>query len=168
MFSDPEIWLCATCGEQTAADPCTVCGQPAALQDRYRLMRRLGTGESSTTWLAWDAHEAQTVAIKELPWRAGDLQARARMVREAEVLQQLSHPGVPTYIDHFWTRQGRHHAMCLIEEHVPGPTLLEEAKTRRYSRAEVLDIMEELLGTLVYLHERSPAVLHRDLKPANV
>src|SRR5690606_3127387 len=38
----------------------------------------------------------------------------------------------------------------------------------RYTSAEVLDVVDELLGVLAYLHALAPPIIHRDLKPANV
>ena len=161
-------FTCAACGQTTSSQPCSSCGADPLLGGRYRLLEALGQRPSATTWQALDTHSDTMVAIKELTWRPGDSQAQRRAQREARVLGELSHRDIPRLREHFLTRQGRHHALCIVADFVPGQTLQEEALSRRYSAAEVLDLMESLLGTLVYLHERSPPIVHRDLKPANI
>jgi len=117
------------------------------------------------TWRA-RSEDGLAVTIKELPWRVWD--DSARNDREARVLQQLDHPGIPSYIEHFITPQGRGRVLCIVTHFIPGITLSEELKVHRYSQLEVLDVMEELLDALCYLHDRSPPVIHRDIKPDNV
>lgn len=166
-MSGPTSFTCAACGQPTPSDPCTCCGDQPLLEGRYRLLRPLGRGAVATTWRAEDTEDGDApVAIKELPWRPGD--AHARALREARVLGELDHPGIPRLRTHFFTQQGRHRALCIVEDLVVGQTLREEAQGRRYSAAEVLSLLEELLDTLVYLHERSPPVVHRDITPANI
>jgi serine/threonine protein kinase len=156
---------CATCGQPTATDPCQDCGQCALLAGRYRLVEALGSGASGQTWRALSP-DGEPVTIKELPCPVAA--ATERLEREAVVLRQLSHPGIPAYIEHFVTPQGRGRVLCIVTRFVPGTTLREELETHRYSQAEVLDILESLLDILCYLHERSPPVIHRDIKPDNI
>ena len=158
-------FTCAACGNTATASTCVHCGQDARLAGRYRLLEVLGRGEVGQTWRGEDA-SGEPVTVKELPWRAGD--DPHRQAREALTLQQLSHPGIPTYVEHFVTPQGRTRTLCIVTRFIPGVPLSEELTTHRYSQVEVLDILEELLDALCYLHERSPPVVHRDIKPDNV
>lgn len=65
-------------------------------------------------------------------------------------------------------RRGRHRELMLVQEFVEGKTLGQERLERRYSARDVLEMLDELLGVLEYLHGLSPPVIHRDLKPENV
>lgn len=161
-------FTCAICGQSTSSHPCASCGADPLLGGVYRLLEVLGQGPSATTWRALDARTGELVALKELTWRPGDAQARRRALREARVLGELCHVDIPRLREHLLIQQGRHHAFCIVSDFIPGQTLQEEVLSRRYSAAEVLDLLEALLGTLIYLHERSPPIVHRDIKPANI
>ncbi|MFT5682980.1 MAG: serine/threonine protein kinase [Myxococcota bacterium] len=156
---------CASCGQPTTSDPCQECGKCALLDGRYRLEVALGSGATGQTWRA-TGPDGLLVTIKELPVPASA--SPERLEREARVLRQLDHSGIPTYVEHFIAPQGRSRVLCIVTRFVPGVTLREELEGRRYSQLEVLDVLESLLGTLCYLHERSPPVIHRDIKPDNI
>jgi serine/threonine protein kinase len=158
-------FICAACGQPTSSSPCQACGADALLAGRYRLETVLGRGEGGVTWRATSA-DGQVVTIKERPWSA--VGSSPRHERAASILQQLDHPSVPAYIEHFVTQQGRSRVLCIVTAFIPGITLSEERTRHRYSQLEVLDIMASLLDALCYLHERSPPVIHRDIKPENV
>src|SRR5881392_471794 len=65
---------------------------PALLLDRYRLVRRLGSGGFGTVWLAHDERLERPVAIKRVP--TGDAASAERARREAMAAARLSHPGI--------------------------------------------------------------------------
>ena len=158
-------FICAACGQATSTDTCQHCHASALLAGRYRLEAMLGRGEGGQTWRAATLDD-QLVTIKERPWSIVD--SSPRHERAACLLQQLDHPSIPTYVEHFVAPQGRSKVLCIVTRFVPGVTLSEEQSRHRYSQLEVLDIMESLLEALDYLHERSPPVVHRDIKPDNV
>jgi len=123
----------------------------------------------STIWRAFDTQTSQPVAIKERPMTLSmDDVLQMRIQREAEILQQLHHPGIPKYIDHMVVQRGRHRTLCIVQDLVDGKTLQDEMKTQRYSCNDVLSILDELCGILLYLHERTPPIVHRDIKPSNI
>jgi len=129
----------------------------------------VGRGAHGTTWRARDPESGAVRAIKELPLRLGTPDKTVQLFRrEAEVLQQLDHPGVPACHDAFETGAGRNRTLWIVQAFVEGQSLERELRTRRYDEDEVLGIVQELLRTLTYLHGRSPPVVHRDIKPANV
>jgi hypothetical protein len=104
-----------------------------------------------------------------MPLRRADTpKARELFAREARVLRQLDHPRIPRHLDDFVTGRGKHAALVLVEELVPGEDLAHEVEGHRHTEAEVLAILEDLLPILAYLHGLSPPVVHRDVKPRNV
>ncbi len=156
---------CADCGEETEASPCVACGRPALLDERFRLEAILGRGAYGTTWRARAGTHAP-VAIKEMPLRLGAPKKIVELFhREAAVLQQLKHPGIPTYLEHLEVGAGRQRALYLVMEFVEGPSLHEKLRTHRFDEREVLQVLQQLLQVLEYLHTRSPPVIHRDIKP---
>ncbi len=159
--------LCAHCGAETPASPCSACGAEPLLEGRYRLVGLLGQGAQGTTFRALGPEGE--VAIKELPvGRTQDPGQRARLEREAAVLGQLRHPAIPRLHESFWSGQGRGRCLYLVQERVEGQDLESWIEGHRSSEAEVVALMGELCDILEWLHGRSPPVLHRDLKPANV
>ncbi len=90
--------------------------------------------------------------------------AEVGCMREARVLRELRHPGIPAFVDAFVER----HTTWVVQEYVDGENLAEEARHHRYTEAEVLALLDALSGVLEYLHGLSPPVVHRDIKPSNV
>src|SRR5688572_9118316 len=87
-------------------------GHPAALEEvrlqgRYRLDRSLASQGAMVTWLALDEQNSGTpaeVVIKLLSYiDLPDWKQLERFEREAKLLAQLRHPGLPRLIDHFAT-----------------------------------------------------------------
>jgi len=160
--------FCAHCGEETADRPCTACGEEPLLDGRWRLEEVIGRGAMGVTWRGAD-DDGHAVAVKEIALGAAvDAKTVELARREAEVLRQLDHPSIPTFIDEVDQGQGKARALYLVQELIEGTDLAEEALSRRTTEDEVLDILDELCEVLGYLHGLSPPVIHRDLKPANV
>lgn len=166
--------LCAACNAEISdlAGACPVCGGETRLRGRYRLEVTVGLGASGTTFRATDEADPRgprTVAVKEVPLRAAVADEVGRRIeREARVLRQLHHAEIPEYIDAFEAGQGKQRAFYLVQDFVEGPNLAEEMARRRYTEDEVLDLLDEVLGILAYLHRLSPPVIHRDVKPKNL
>src|SRR5690349_9645272 len=153
---------------------------------RWRLGPRLGQGAQAETYIARDEKPADpttgakarsalgivaartadlpTVVVKRLiprgTWKSFDL-----FEREAKVLSQLRHPGVPQYIATVEEPPG---TFNLVMQRMPGENLREVVKRRRLSETELTDVMLRTLEILDYLHTRTPPVIHRDIKPTNL
>jgi hypothetical protein len=162
--------LCARCNQETPnALTCVSCGEDPLLRGRYRLDAVVGQGALGVTYRAERLIDGLTVAIKELPFRALDrFKTQALFEREARVLRQLSHPGIPTYIDDFTDGHGKHLSFCLVQAFISGQTLAQESSHRRYAEAEVWQVVADICDILTYLHGLSPPVIHRDIKPQNI
>ncbi len=81
--------------------------------------------------------------------------------REIEVLQQLNHPRIPSYLTTFETPQG----FGLVQEYKDAPSLAVE---RKFTPKQVKKIAISILEILVYLQQRKPQIIHRDIKPENI
>jgi len=138
------------------------------LAGRYRLGPQLGKGSQGEIFLARDdkakgADDKELIVKRLTPrgtWKSFEL-----FEREAKVLSQLRHAGIP-----------RHHATIeeppgtfnLVMQRLPGDNLRDLSQRRRLSHLELREILIRCLEILDYLHTRSPAVVHRDIKPSNI
>jgi serine/threonine protein kinase len=135
---------------------------------RYRLGPRLGKGSQGEIHIARDdkarPSDEREVIVKRLTPR-GTWKSFELFEREAKVLSQLRHAGVPRHIATIEEPPG---TFNLVMQRAPGDNLRDLAARRRLSQLELRDVLIRCLEVLDYLHTRSPAVIHRDLKPSNI
>src|SRR5512137_881286 len=96
------------------------------LNNRYRVIRLLGTGGMGAVYFARDPVLDRNVAIKQLQAEpiTGQLlaeQVRAQFQREAQILASLHHPNLPRVTDYF--TEGELH--YLVMDYIEGQTLEE-------------------------------------------
>ncbi len=116
-------------------------------------------------YLAHDQNLDVEVAVKE-NFFVSDESAR-QFQREARLLFELRHSGLPRVIDHFVVQgQGQYLVMDYIDGH-DGREILEK-KDAPLDEETVVDWARQILQALKYLHSRQPPVIHRDVKPANI
>jgi len=138
------------------------------LGGRYRLGPKLGKGSQGEIFLARDDKATRgdpaEVIVKRLTprstWKSFEL-----FEREAKVLSQLRHPGVPK---HLATLEEPSGTFNLVMQRAPGENLRDLTARRRLSQLELRDVMIRTLEVMDYLHTRTPAVVHRDIKPSNI
>jgi serine/threonine-protein kinase len=131
---------------------------------RYELVRRLGSGGTSSVWRATDLADGGDVAVKILHIsRAESPEAVARFEREGELLSKVRNPHVVRSHD-----RGEHDGRpFMVLDLVEGENLRE--RLRREGRLPVVEavaIGEQVAAGLAAAH--AMRVVHRDLKPANV
>lgn len=142
------------------------------LRDRYLVKRVLGQGGMGRTYLAEDLERfREACVIKEfIPHPSSEdatVKARELFRREASLLYQINHPQVPQFRANFEI-EGR---LFLVQDYVEGKTyraLLRERQQmgKAFHEVEVLDILQQVLVILEYLHDRQ--IIHRDISPDNL
>lgn len=138
--------------------------EPGELIGPYRLVSQLGKGAMGEVWRARDERLDRYVALKVLPADlAGDVERRARMLREAKAAAAIRHPNVVTLFD-IVAHGGED---ILVMELVEGRTLSDTLrKDGRPSLELALRWIERVADALVAAHARG--ILHRDIKAANI
>jgi serine/threonine protein kinase len=152
------------------------------LQANYQIIARHAEGGFGITYRAERISDKHPVLIKSLrldrmrDWKSFDL-----FEREARVLAQLSHPGIPKYQEFFsydgvkahppsaLTNAPKGWSLLLVQDFIFGKSLAEMINQRqRYTTPQAEDLLRKLLEVLSYLHGLHPPVVHRDIKPNNV
>lgn len=140
------------------------------LDGRYQVVRNLGEGGFSKTFLAEDTRRPgrPICVVKHLqPARTDpDFLSVARRLfhSEAEALEKLGHyDQIPRLLAFF--EQERE--FYLIQEFVPGASLDQAlVPGQPWPEAQVRILLRELLQTLAFIHRQG--VIHRDIKPENI
>ncbi|KAF5937981.1 hypothetical protein HYC85_025487 [Camellia sinensis] len=139
---------------------------------RYIAQRKLGWGQFSTVWLAYDIQFSRYVALKIQKSAPQFAQAA---LHEIEVLSAIA-DGNPSnnkcvvqLVDHFKHTGPNGQHLCMVLEFL-GDSLLRLIKYSHYKGLElnkVREICKCILNALDYLH-RELGIIHTDLKPENI
>lgn len=129
---------------------------------KYRLLNELASGGMGTVYLAEDTELNRSVAIKVLntPDPTSDL--RQRMVREAQIIAGLEHPGIVPVHDVGTVADGR---VFYAMKYVRG-SRLDEYAAHTDSIGDRLRKFQSVCDAVAFAHAHG--VIHRDLKPQNI
>jgi serine/threonine protein kinase len=132
--------------------------------DRYRLGRVIGVGGMGVVYEAEQVPLRRTVALKMLPSdRVGSEEAVERLIREAQALSRIEHPGVVRVIDAGRSSRGQAY---LAMEYLEGQTLKQLlAEHGPLPWRWVLAAIGQCLEALEVVHRAG--FVHRDIKPSN-
>lgn len=133
------------------------------LYHKYEVLRPIAEGGMGSVYLVKDLHLNKLAAVKVSKKKLQGIDGT--MMKEREVLKQLSHQALPQIID-FFEEGGE---CYLVMEYVEGITL--EQYLRKFGRVEVDRAVKwavELSEVLNYLHHQNPPIIYRDLKPSNI
>lgn len=136
---------------------------------KYRILSVLGSGATSTVYLAEHLKLKVPRAIKCIPkYLAGNssFSPEADFLAEAELLKNLNHPGIPLIYD----IDEDDDYIYMIEEYIQGESLdTYVLHHRNISQELILNIGIQLCDILDYLHHLSPyPILYQDLKPEHI
>jgi serine/threonine protein kinase, bacterial len=140
------------------------------LAGHYRVLQVLGAGGFGQTYITEDLHLPghPKCVLKHLKPASADRSvldiARKLFEKEAIVLQQLgNHDRIPRLLAYFEEQQ----EFYLVQEYVPGHPLSTELNDgSKWSDAQVIQMLQEILEILVFIHGQK--VIHRDIKPDNI
>ena len=135
----------------------------AALADRYRIERELGTGGMATVYLAHDLKHDRRVAIKVLKPELAAVLGAERFVVEIKTTASLQHPHILPLFDSGTADGFLYYVMPYIE----GETVREKLnRETQFGVEEAVRIAREVADALDYAHRHG--VIHRDIKPENI
>ncbi len=130
---------------------------------KYQLCRILGTGRSGTVYLAVHLGLEEYRAIKQVSKSHLDYE---RFRREALILKDLRHPGIPIIYD----VEEDENFSYLIEEYLEGDSLYDLVLHQGHLSRELTIVYGIQLARIIhYLHVAGPnPILHLDLQPKNL
>ncbi len=134
------------------------------LNDRYKLIKRLGKGGMALVFEAHDLLLDRQVAIKMLrPEYVSDKDFIKKFRHEAKAVARISHPNVVSIFD--IAKDNNYH--YLVMENIKGPNLKDIIKKRgKLSLIESLDIANQICSALIVAHDNN--IVHCDIKPHNI
>ena len=133
----------------------------SVIDERYRLLRRIGSGGMADVWLAEDSHLQRSVALKVLHQRfAQDREFVERFRREAEAAAGLQHPNVVAVFDRGDVDGTYYIAMQLLEGRS-----LKAVIDQGLTPEQAVGLVRQVLEAAGFAHRHG--VVHRDLKPQN-
>jgi eukaryotic-like serine/threonine-protein kinase len=145
--------------------------QGRLLGERYRLLRRIGSGASGTVWRGLDEVADREVAVRRprLPGDPADetyRRAAHRLHHEARAAARVDHPAAVRIHDVVVEEAGPDGLPWIVMEWVPGESLHEVLLRGPVAAPEAARIGLAVLGALRAAH--AVGIVHRAVGPANV
>ena len=133
------------------------------IQQKYRILTKIGEGASSIVYKAQDDHLLRLVALKFLRHELAALPSRRkRFLHEARLAARFSHKNaVAIRAVGEWQQ-----TLFLVMDYHPGRTLQQILTQEQLSLDQVRALAGQLLQCLQQAH--NCGLLHRDIKPANL
>src|SRR5829696_562433 len=134
--------------------------------DRYRLIKQIGSGGMAEVYLAYDETLEREVAFKVLDRKhAENREAVERFRREARSAASLSHdPNIVAIHDRGETKDGTYY---IVMEYLEGGTLEDLIECEGpLSPQRATEVALQVASALYVAHDKG--VIHRDIKPQNI
>ena len=139
-----------------------IAAEPDFSGTKYRMIRELGHGGMGTVYLAEDTDLNREIAIKVLSATPHESELGRRMVREAQIIARLEHPGIVPVHDVGALADGRvFYAMKLVRGE-----RLDQYTANVSSIKDRLRKFQAACDAVSFAHAHG--VIHRDLKPQNI
>ena len=148
---------------------CQSCGSELLLDGRYRVTCKLGSGGFGQTYEVSDEN-GTTKVLKVLI--NNDPKNVELFQREAQVLSQLKHQGIPKVEPDayflFWPSNSQEPLHCLVMEKIEGLNLHQYIQKRGnpIDQKSAIRWLTQLVTVLQEVHNQN--FFHRDIKPSNI
>jgi serine/threonine-protein kinase len=134
------------------------------LEDKYRLVRILGSGAMAHVYEAEQLRLGRSVAVKMLRVALlSDRRSLERFRTEALAASRINHPNAIAIYDVGVTPDG---VPFIVMEHLRGTTLATALASQRFPVERIISVGAQVLSALEEAH--GCGVIHRDLKSENV
>ena len=136
------------------------------IENTYRITAMLGKGVLGTVFLAEHIRTKKKWTIKCFDKKHKDIaHISKRTLVETGILNNMSHPGLPTIADILETSD----MLFVVMDYIEGTPLSSIiANHGAQPESTVIEWFKQLCSTMNYLHSRQPAVIHNDIHPQNI
>ncbi len=134
------------------------------IDERYKIMERLGDGGMGVVYLVQDLLLDEEVALKVLHLEQVDGSDKERIKAEFKFMKSLSHPNILSVQNFSTLKDGR----VAISMPVMQGTLKDMLNSPLLEQSTIEGWAEDMLSALEYLHTSNPPIFHRDIKPSNM
>lgn len=134
------------------------------LKNRYKILKKIGSGGMADVYLAEDLVLGRKVAVKVMHENlASDESFVRRFKREAQAAANLNHPNIVSVYD--WGSENG--TYFIVMEYITGKTLKEMINQKgALPLSHGLNIARQIASALAFAHRHE--VIHRDIKPHNI
>lgn len=168
LAADATLDLAACIDRDVAGTADDVADTVATAADRqlgaWQLTTLLGRGGMGEVFAAHRVDDPRhRAAIKYVRRRWDGSVESLRFAEERRILARLSHPAIPSLIDHGVDEEGR---PWFALDYVDGKDLLSHADSRQLGLSQRIDLFRAVCSAVQHAHQHF--VVHRDLKPGNI
>lgn len=125
------------------------------LNNRYVIRQTLGSGGTSTVYLAYDYKLDKNWAVKK---------CATTQVNELTALKSINHYAFPRVVD-ICVQDGE---TFIVMDYIEGETLSYYLRHHHPGEKQILIWASKIASALSYLHNLNPSMIYMDLKPDNI
>jgi len=147
--------------EEQAPQEEQVLKHDEVLQNKYKVIKKLGEGMFGTSYLVENINTTKQYVLRiyfktsTTIWKL--------IQQEANILHKIDIKGIPKLVDSF----AHEKRLCMVEEYVPGRTLREILTDKiKLTEEEGLLLLKKLLNITHQFHIHE--LIHRDIRPENI
>ena len=132
----------------------------------YEVIKSIGSGNYGQVYLVRHKYEGRNYVVKKIKTRDMPDAEREKTEQEVKLLQKLRHANIVAYKDSYIDRE---QFLCIVMVNCEGGDMyskIKAAKGKKFTEAQILEWLAQILLALLYLHDRR--ILHRDLKTQNI
>jgi serine/threonine protein kinase len=134
--------------------------------DLYEVVKSIGSGNFGQVYLVRHKLDGRNYVVKKIKTRDMPETEKEKTEQEVRLLQKLRHANIVAYKDSYIDRD---QFLCIVMVNCEGGDMyskIKSVKGKKFTEAQILEWLAQILLALLYLHERR--ILHRDLKTQNI